>query len=368
MVLKNKNILLISPESWEHIFVSKHHYAIYLGAQGNIVFFLNPQNKQPKINNTGYNNVWSLNYRGFPKGLRFYPTFLQRYFIRKKFEQLQKLCKVRFDIIWSFDNSVFYDFKALPKSVLKISHIVDLNQNFQTAKASNTADICIAVSHSILHRLRRYKKNAFFINHGFNDFNVIEEAQVIPGSNNKKVALIGNLAMPYLDWKIILEATKNNTDVDFVFYGPQAKEFSKKINTHHQYKEELSTLANTFFLGKVEANIIPSILKEVDVVLVSYQEAYHVDQSNPHKMMEYLGSGKVVVATKTMEYNSLAKQGIIAMVENNADFQKLFKKVVDNLADWNNPKKQRQRKAFALDNTYVRQIERIEEFINEKAQ
>ena len=78
--LKNKNILLISPEAWEHIFVSKHHYATHLATLGNKVFFLDPPNNQNKITSTAYRNVWLVKYKGFIKGLRYYPEFLQRYF------------------------------------------------------------------------------------------------------------------------------------------------------------------------------------------------------------------------------------------------------------------------------------------------
>ena len=40
--LHNKTILLISPQSWGTMFLSKHHYAIELARRGNTVYFLNP--------------------------------------------------------------------------------------------------------------------------------------------------------------------------------------------------------------------------------------------------------------------------------------------------------------------------------------
>ena len=42
MRLKNKIILLISPQAWGNMFLAKHHYAIELAKCGNQVFFLNP--------------------------------------------------------------------------------------------------------------------------------------------------------------------------------------------------------------------------------------------------------------------------------------------------------------------------------------
>ena len=40
--LRNKTILIISPQAWGKMFLSKHHYAIELAKRGNAVYFLNP--------------------------------------------------------------------------------------------------------------------------------------------------------------------------------------------------------------------------------------------------------------------------------------------------------------------------------------
>jgi hypothetical protein len=45
-VLKNKTILVISPNNWGTMHISKHHYAIELARLGNSVYFLNPPNQE----------------------------------------------------------------------------------------------------------------------------------------------------------------------------------------------------------------------------------------------------------------------------------------------------------------------------------
>lgn len=40
----NKTILIISPEPWGKMMISKHHYALELAKLGNEVYFLNPPN------------------------------------------------------------------------------------------------------------------------------------------------------------------------------------------------------------------------------------------------------------------------------------------------------------------------------------
>lgn len=362
MLLNNKNILLVSPESWDHIFVSKHHYAIHLASKNNSVYFLNPPSNTTSVEETPFENVYTINYRGFIKGLRFLPSFYIRKQLLKTFKDLEKLCGVSFDIIWSFDNSVFYDFEALPESVLKICHIVDLNQNFQTERAAKTADICFAVTNQILKRLQQYNESTYFINHGYNVKAQPGTRVTLPGKNTIKIVYAGNLSMQYLDWEILFTAAQSLEDADFVFIGPN-KEHSTPDEHHSKFKEQLFGLKNVFAPGKVEAGILSLYYKEASILIVAYQEEYQEEQSNPHKMMEYLGSGKPIVATKTKEYKLLAENELIAMSDKNDDYPDLLTSVVNNLEDWNDASKVNKRIQFALDHTYEKQIEKIDNLL-----
>lgn len=354
-MIVNKTILLISPEPWEHIFVSKHHYATHLAARGNKVYFLNPPNKENFliiIQKTNYSNLHNIHYNGFVKGLRFLPNFLQHYLLKRKFNQLQEACGVEFDIVWSFDNSVFYDFGALPNSVFKISHIVDFNQNFNRTLATKTANICFGSSSFIVNILVKHNKNSFFINHGYNLIDCESRIAKLPGRNKIKVFYAGNLDIKYLDLILLDKIIEDNPTVDFIFAGKKSRKF------------EMISKSNVYYLGSLVSTILYSHMLEADILLICYQaDSYMKQLSNPHKMMEYLGSGKVVLATKTMEYLNIANEGLIAMSDQNHEFHKLFKKIIDNLEEWNDPKIQQERRAIALNNTYDKQISRAEDYI-----
>src|SRR5690606_32482856 len=212
--LTGKNILLISPEPWEHIFVSKHHYAVHLGRRNNKVFFLNPPGKSNLATETAHENVRSVHYTGFPRGLRYFPGPLQRFFIRRKFTKLQELCGVAFDVVWSFDNSVFFDFSALPKKVFTISHIVDSVQDFQFEKAASTATICLGVTHAIVRRLNNSNARSSFVNHGYahqRDTASIE----LPGAQVVRAGYAGNLGLRYIDWNLLDRITSEHKEVGF---------------------------------------------------------------------------------------------------------------------------------------------------------
>lgn len=359
MKLAGKNILIVSPEPWGHIFVSKHHYAIELTRRQNKVFFLNPPSMEEGVVQSPHQNLWIVNYSGFAKGLRFFPAVVRRLVVRRVFEKLQKLTGEQIDVIWSFDNSVFYDLDVLSPGMVKISHIVDLNQNFQFARASSTADICLGSTRHIVARQLQYNSRAHFIHHGLNmaAFQKVKKA-MLPGQGSFKALYLGNLAMPYIDWGIILEAVRSHPDVDFVFIGSGVDNFDLSINPMHAFKEQICKEQNAFFLAQIESDTIPGYLQAADVLLVAYQKEHHVDQANPHKMMEYLSSGVPIVATYTQEYDTLGTA--LAMSIENEQWPELFAEVIRDLEIWKGEKRKALRMQYAREHTYPMQIDRIE--------
>ena len=90
----------------------------------------------------------------------------------------------------NFDSSRFFDLRLV--SYLKITHIVDLNQNFQRNRLAQSSDFCFATSSFILESLKRYNSGAFFINHGYS----VRSVESIKKNDNKvHVGYIGNLAI-----------------------------------------------------------------------------------------------------------------------------------------------------------------------------
>ncbi len=354
----NKNILIISPEPWDHIFVSKHHYAVHLGKRGNRVYFLNPPSHEMTVAKTEAKNVFSVTYKGFIPGLRFLPRRLQKRLIRSRYEQIQKLCSSTFDVVWSFDNSVFFDFCALPEEILAISHIVDLNQNFQTLRSATTADFCLASTEAIKNRLLKYNSKVFKIHHGFNQTSESHPVH-LPGSSPIKIIYAGNLSMPYIDWKTLYAIVKSSTKLDFLFIGPDFH----GLQSRNVFKTKVLSSPAVFQLGKIDADLLPAYLKEADILLVCYQEKYFADQANPHKMMEYLGAGCVVVSTFTAEFSE--NNGLIEMATSNESMSEMFSRVVNDLDHYNDKDLVNRRRAFAREHTYDRQIDRVEKIIND---
>ncbi|MGB3465853.1 MAG: hypothetical protein WBA74_11305 [Cyclobacteriaceae bacterium] len=356
MQLKDKNILIISPESWTKVFVSKHHYAVKLAERGNRVFFLNPPSDSEQLKNTRVENVFSVDYKGFPPKFRRYPAPLRKYFLRKIFRKIEKICQSTIDIVWSFDNSVFFDLNFLPEQVVKISHIVDLNQDFEFAKAATSADICLGCTSVICEKQKQYNKHTFFVNHGFNNYEALpdsEEPVVTANENGRSVGYAGNLDIRYLDWHLIKEAVDKFTDVMFYFAGP-----TESAELKHWMEDK----PNVRYIGVLDPSLLGAFYKQMDLLMISYKADEYRDQlGNPHKLMGYLGSGTAVVSTYTHEYRNHTQ--LISMSESNSEWISVLSRTLQDFAFWNSPESTQKRINFAMDNTYDKQVDRIEKYI-----
>ena len=294
--------------------------------------------------------------------MRFWPKWIRDIYTYAKWKKLQKICDTEFDIIWSFDNSVFYDLDALPEKVLKVSHMVDLNQNFQFEKATRSADLCIAVSDYILERQLTFNKNSFKITHGYSSKQIFRDLPQLPGQNRIKAMYVGNLAMSYLDWATLYEACENNSLVDFIFIGPGKEDVNPGNNPTYPFKEKVLKLDHCYFIERIPSEHLMGFLQVSDLLLICYQEKYHKEQSNPHKLMEYLASGKPIVATYTSEYIEL--RDLIQMSKENRQWPGKFRETISNLEKLSSPDITALRSQFAIENTYDKQISKIELIIN----
>ena len=356
-----KQILIISPEPWDGHFVSKHHYAVTLASRGNKVYFLDPPDPslaEVQIKETKYDNLWSVSAPQVAKGLRFYPKVFRNFTERRWLEKFEDQIGQKFTTVWLFENSRFYDM-GFAGNRLKIYHQVDLNQNFHVKEAASSADICFCTSDYILDEIRPYSSKAYKIHHGVNLFPEVDALSVEQKNNflHTKInaTYIGNLNMQYLDVALLAELVESFPNVQFQFVGGYQADTSLYKLCHKAN--------NVLWWGKVDSELIPAILSSSDVVLVCYQEKYYVDQSSPHKIMEYLASGKVIAATYTDEYKD--KQNLLEMVNSSKDYLKLFKKVVEDLEGYNSEEKQQARIAFAKDHSYEKQLEKIMKYLSQ---
>ena len=143
-LLINRTILLISPDSWGISFNSKHHYAVNLASINNSVFFLNPPSEKNKLDKIR-ENLWLINYKPTVRGIRYMPEVISGLLVELEVKRIEIRYKIKFDIIWNFDSSRFFNLSRL-KNKIKIAHIVDWTEDFQRNLLCRTSNLNLCTS------------------------------------------------------------------------------------------------------------------------------------------------------------------------------------------------------------------------------
>jgi hypothetical protein len=373
MELKNKTILILSPQRWGNMFISKHHYAIALAKRGNKVYFLNPpDDPTPSGGNIDiqpsgiHDNLFIVSqHLYFPYMLKFHALpvfhFLMQWQIKKVLRQLDTI-----DIAWSFDIGHHYPFKYFPAGCLKIFHPVDEPSVREAITAAGSADIIFSVTHEILDKYKTYPVPRHFINHGLSEEFLSAPTPVATNGTQVHAGFAGNLLRNDIDRDALLSIVTENPAVQFDFWGSYRQGDSNIGGTgdlaQRDFITRLQACTNVTLHGPVPVKELSSRFPGMDVFLICYD--VQKDQSkgtNYHKIMEYLAAGKVIVSNNVTTY--AGKQELVEMIPergSNRTLPALFKKVTQHLATYNSPELVANRKSFAKDNTYDKQVERIE--------
>ena len=377
--LTKKTILLISPQPWNAMFLSKHHYAIQLAKQGNTVYFLCPLDefRQGKITDiniqpSGYENLFLLEHRlFFPFQVKFHAPALFHWLIRFHLTRIVKKINRTIEIVWSFDIGNFFPFNFFEKKTFKIFHPVDEPLNNEAIESANGADIMFSVTTEILDKYHAFNMPRHFINHGLAD-EFLSPVHTQPVHDGKlHVGFSGNLRRNDIDRKVLLEIITENPQIIFDCWGEYSTEklgLVKPDKATVLFIEALKNLHNVFLHGKVSPKELSVCIRNVDAFLICYD--VNKDQSkgtNYHKVMEFISTGKVIISNNISTYKNAPS--LVQMVEerdNNLALASLFTKVLANLSFYNSPDLQAERRYFAADNTYGKQVARIENIICRK--
>lgn len=365
-ILSNKNILIISPDKWSELYISKHHYARYLSKK-NTVWFLNAigdYSLKKKIRITKHEdyNIYIIDYKPYIRGINKLPEFLLNIMLKYQISIIKNAIQKPLDIVWSFDPNRFWNLKFW-KVPLKIYHTVDFHYQARFENIScYSADVVFGIADLIINPIKHFNKKIFKINHGVDyDESVLVPtnnlAKVnIPGKNKLKAVYLGNFHRD-VNYKLIHQLSEENPEVDFILIGPYkgAKMGALKIKTGDY--EMLSKQKNVFFIGEIKSYDIQSYLDKIDINLLLFNDDAQIKHCNPHKLLFYLLSGKVIVSNVIDEYKN---SDLLEMVDSIDEYSQKFKQVVSNIDELNNERKQMHRISFAKDNTYLKQIEKIE--------
>lgn len=356
-IFNNKRILIISPEPWEHNFLSKHHYAIALANVNNQVFFLNPPSKRNSKSVTSYPNLFILDYKPVVRGLNKLPLFLSHVFWKYEVKRLEKLAENGFDIVWSFDPYRFQALKLFPASKY-LYYSADWHENRKLEnKVASHAQYIFSPSSIILQNIETSAPK-IKVSHGVAEyfFDPGVPRKVLPGTNTIKVGYVGNLRIKSLDKELLLSIIHQNADIDFVLAGE-----TMLLEQDSVWKEILGH-ANVYGVGTLANQDVQSFLQGCDLLLLVYNTVkYKKEASNSHKILEYLSSGKVILSTPMEEYKD--DRDLLYMPDEYDRFQDFFKDAVCNLQRYNSPALMKKRIDFARLRSYNSILSQIDSIL-----
>lgn len=365
---------MISPQAWNKVKVSKHHYAVSLAEMGNDVFFLNPPDPMANgisIEATEHERVRSVRYKSFfPISLRFrfgiVFSRLMRFQVRRIMKKLGHI-----DIVWCFDPNLYGDLGVFGADI-KIFHPVDVFKHAHAMQVARSADVIFSVSPTILQSFVSIKTPGYFVNHGLGSAFVElaqKEVWLTDCGPILNVAYVGNLLIPYIDRELLKEVICRSPHVRFHFFGPYKEEHSSLGGGDEDASDFILFLqeaANVELHGPLGSVELAQRMLPMDAFLMCYSgQRPGYDASNSHKMLEYLSTGRAVISTPLLAY--LDHQDIVTMPvqeprEQYADF---FVAALGRISDLNAPDLQQKRRQLALANSYPNQIKSIEHILVE---
>ena len=372
--LTNQTILILSPQGWGNMFVSKHHYAVELARRGNRVFFLDPPeqgdaNLSSPIEITPSpitDGLWLIRHRlFFPYVLKFHAMPLFHQGMRIQLRRILKKIGRPVDIVWSFDLGNLCPLAFFGNEVYKVFHPVDEPLSPVAIQAAGGSDIIFSVTREILEKYRAFGAPKHFINHGVSEEFLAPVDVERPVGNPVRVGLAGNLLRGDIDRPTLIEIVKSNPDVVFEFWGSytngQSNIGSNSDPETATFIGQLQTLPNIVLHGAVPVPELAKSTRRMDAFLICYDILK--DQSkgtNYHKIMEYLSTGKIVISNNVTTYRDMPQ--LIRMTserDHNRALPGLFREVIGNLKEYNDIGRQQERIAFARDNAYKIQLEKI---------
>lgn len=359
MDLKHKTILIISPESWGVNFVSKHNYALELHNQGCNVYFLNPPGRKNELSKS--EGISIVDYETRFRGINRLPSKIKDILNKKLVNRINQIAQVdSWHMVWTFDP---YRFQNL--TIFNAKHnvffSVDLIHNSFDIELTNNTNLHLSTSAEFVEKFKHLGKKITVINHGLADHFVKYKYQPWQTKNSINAVYVGNLLIKTIDWCSLFIILEDNPDVMFTFIGPYSKSNLSSINNSSKIAK-LKTLRNVKLIGEVPSIELPMHLETADLFIMCYDAANHkTEVSNPHKVLEYLSAGRVVVANYTAHYKD--KYELLEMTEKQKELPKLFKNVIDNIEKYNNPQLQEKRKKFAMANSYKAHVKEILELL-----
>jgi len=364
--LSRKNILILSPQPWEHLHLSKHHYAEELARAGNKVVFLNPpvQWGAPVSIGEVANNLSVARWGLFaPTILRFHAMPLYRRLVKRDVRRIERAVG-QVDLVWAFDFNTFPDLSTFNAETLVFQPVDPISAGPQV-ECGLSADLVVSISKEILSTFDdvRFGSRKLLVEHGLSSAFAAEAARAPverQAGAPTRVGFFGNLDRAVLNHRTLAALAAQHPRAEFHFWGPAVP--------GGRFMKALSAYENVIWHGALSKAELVEAIRYMDVFLLVYGTDYTYDRSNAHKLLEYLATGKVIVSSPISRYKDRPDLIVAPKADDDDDdaILPLFSAVLENLGFYNSRRAMAVRQAYAAQHTYRAVIEKIDQHLAQR--
>ncbi|MBL7965037.1 MAG: hypothetical protein JNM31_14480 [Flavobacteriales bacterium] len=359
MELRGKHVLVISPEAWNDVQLSKHHLTRALVARGNNVCFWGPPEKDgPRLSVTGDAPLRHVRYRHWFRGVNRLPLPVHQAYYRHLLNDIVKAYGRPFDMIWCFDTTRMQWF---PKGYgLRVLHLVDHDVLDTGQGLIRDADILFTVTEPLRQHALALRPEApvHFLGHAIEE-RWLQDAEALVDAKAQAAATVayaGHLRSGYVDWELMHAMASAHPELPFELYGPYDLAFQAP------FFQAFRQLPNVHLHGMLTTEALIPALRKADILLVCYRQHELGDiVANSHKLLEYLATGNVVVASYTRTYEGRAD--LVQMASERMELPHVFNRTLEHFAQLNDKAHRQARIDHAAQRTMPRLLDRIEELI-----
>lgn len=346
-MIRNENIICISSIDWDFIWQGHQEIMSTLARNGNRVFFIeNTGVRTPGIRDISRIRNRIRNWFKGIKGIReeadnlyiYSPLvipfpylriarWINRHLILSVIEKWKKIANFNDPIIWAFlPTPLSLDIIESVSNKIVVYYCID---NFSVssnsarkikryeAKLLKKADLVFVTSKNLYDYCSAYSNRVYSFPFAVN----FEEFQKARLENNIASEELRSIPKPiigyvggvhkWVDQNLIRIAAQRYPQYSFVFAGPLQASV-----------ESLSDLKNIYFLGKIDHNKIPFVIKEFDVCIIPYVDADYTKNVYPTKLNEYHAMGKPIVSTNLPEVVNFNAENnnLVFIAETNEEF------------------------------------------------
>lgn len=371
-----QTILILSPQSWRGMWVSKHHYALTLADMGHNVWFMEP----PKVLGLtpsalqqepcpDHPNITLCTYTlpAWLRLLRFKARSVYDFLIQRYIKLLLPNIGV-IDQLWSFEAKLYKSFAIFgAKKVMFFP--ADVEADIYRPEQLNSCTLICSIAENILEPIPAHIPT-LLLNHGLGKafaayvpVRIAELNTYAPNIATLKVGFSGNLLKKGIDQPIMQQLIAQHPDVEFHIWGvfTNGGNIGGVIDAPTQaFLDFLQQQSHVYLHGAVPQAQLAAEMQAMDIFLLCQDMFIESNaSSNSHKLIEYLSTGRVVVSNHVSAYRKYPNILTMLPDSDNKALLTLFADVKNNIAAYNAADKQQIRIEFAAENTYSQQTQRI---------